>query len=91
MAHVFFKQPNGKYAVFSTVTDSFIFWDYDTLQELKQDWVENEVNNYKELASNRFDAAINRMDNNKNRYITWKEAKSMHNDKQKKTPEYKIK
>lgn len=81
MANIFFTQPNGKYAVFSTVSDSFYIWDCDTVEELKEHWIKSELEYLQEKLSNDFDRAIDRMKTREpiQERMTWHEAKNMHN------------
>lgn len=92
MANIFFTQPNGKYAIFDTVSDSFFMWDYDTLEELKKDWIRIELEYQAGKLSGDFDRAIERMQTRppSRERMTWNEAKNMHNRKTK-DKQYKIK
>lgn len=81
MANIFFTQPDGKYAIFDTISDCFFMWDYDTAEQLKEDWIKLELEYQKEKLSNDFDRYFERMktrEPNAER-MTWHEAKNMHN------------
>lgn len=79
MARCIFKQPDGKYAEYSTIVDSFV-----TLDATKEELIQIARQEAADEAEERLNMVLERVDNSKNNSswptLTWEEAVKRHNN-----------